>query len=137
MKTKYGCVLLLKEVRHVPDLEMNLISARKLDDEGFHIEFGNGSWKIVKFSLIVAKGQKGGTLYTLKSNVEKSDIVGVAKEEPTSDLWHKILGHMTERGLKFLAKQKLLPGIKGTENKFFEHCIMVKQKRSIFYLGWP
>ena len=43
IKTKDGCNLLLKRVRHVPYLEMNLILAGKLDDEGFHIVFGNGS----------------------------------------------------------------------------------------------
>ena len=83
--------------------------------------FGNGSWKIVKGSLIVEKGQKSGTLYTLKSNVEKSDIVSVAKEDSTSDLWHRILGHMTERGLKILAETEILPRIKGTKIKFCEH----------------
>ena len=46
--------------------------------------------------------------------MEKSNIVGVAKEESTSELWHKRLGHMTGRGLKILAQKKLLHGIKGT-----------------------
>ena len=46
--------------------------------------------------------------------MEKSDIVAVAKEESTSDLWHKRLGHMTERGLKITVEKNLLPRIKGT-----------------------
>jgi len=44
--------------------------------------------------------------------MEKSYIVIVTKEEFTIDLWHKRLGHITERGLKFLVEQKLLLGIK-------------------------
>ena len=32
----------------------------------------------------MAKGKKSSALYTLKQNVEKSDIVGVVKEEYTS-----------------------------------------------------
>jgi hypothetical protein len=114
IKTKDGCSLFLRQVRHVLELGMNLVSTGKLDDEGFHIVFGKGGWKIVKGSLVVAKGQKIGTLYTLKSKLQKSDIVVVTKEEPTTYLWHKRLGHMTERGLKILVEKKLFPGIKGT-----------------------
>ena len=50
---------------------MNLVLVGKLDDEGFHIMFGNGKWKIAKGSLIVEKGKKSDIPYTLKSNVEK------------------------------------------------------------------
>ena len=46
--------------------------------------------------------------------MEKSDIVGLAKEESTSDLWHKRIGHVTEIWLKIVVEQNLLPGIKGT-----------------------
>ena len=35
IKTKDGCILLLKRVMHVPNLRMNLISTRNLDHEGF------------------------------------------------------------------------------------------------------
>ena len=40
-----GSKLILKDVRHVPDIRLNLISAGKLDDEGFVNYFGevNGS----------------------------------------------------------------------------------------------
>jgi hypothetical protein len=61
IKIEDGCSLLLKQVRHVPELRMNLVSTRKLDDEGFHIVLGKGGWKIVKGSLVVAKGQKIST----------------------------------------------------------------------------
>ena len=46
--------------------------------------------------------------------MEKTYIVGLVKEESKSDLWHKILGHMTKWGLKILAEQNILPRIKGT-----------------------
>jgi hypothetical protein len=46
--------------------------------------------------LVVAEGKKRGTLYTLKSKLQKEDIVPTAtKEDPTTNLWHKILGHLT------------------------------------------
>ena len=91
-----------------------MVSNGNLDDEGFHIVFSNGGWKILKGLVIAAKGQKISTHYTLKSKVEKLDIVVVAKEESTIDLWHKRLEHMIERGFKILVEQKLFPRIKGT-----------------------
>ena len=30
-----GCKLLLKDVRHVPEVRLNMISAGQLDDEGY------------------------------------------------------------------------------------------------------
>jgi len=53
----------LKDVRHVPDMCLNLISAGKLDDAGLVNHFGRGIWKPTKGSLIVARGKKEGSLY--------------------------------------------------------------------------
>ena len=75
---------------------MKLVLNGNIDDEGFHTMFSNGGWKILKGSLIAAKGQKISTLCTLKSKVEKLDIVVVAKEESRIDLWQKIIEHMIE-----------------------------------------
>lgn len=41
----------------------------KLYDEGYHKMFGKGGGKIVKGSLVVAKGHKKVTPYTLKSKL--------------------------------------------------------------------
>jgi hypothetical protein len=71
IKRKYGCSVLFRHVKCVLELGMNLVSAVKLDDEGCHIVVGKGGWKIVKDSLVVAKGQKISTLYTLKSKLQK------------------------------------------------------------------
>ena len=42
LKTNIGCKLLLRYVRHVPDIRFNLISAGKLDDEGYNNNFSDG-----------------------------------------------------------------------------------------------
>ena len=34
LKTDIGCKLLLKDVRHISDIRLNVISTEKLDDEG-------------------------------------------------------------------------------------------------------
>ena len=63
LQTNTGCRLILRDVRHVPEIRLNLISAGKLDDEGYSSHFGDGKWKLTNGSLIVAKGKKSNTLY--------------------------------------------------------------------------
>lgn len=60
---KDGKDILLKQVRHVPEMRMSLISMGRLDDEGYYTSFRKGGWKISKGVLVMAKGPKIGTLY--------------------------------------------------------------------------
>ena len=39
LETNTGCKLLLKDVRHVPDMRLHLISIGTLDEEGLTISF--------------------------------------------------------------------------------------------------
>ena len=55
LETNIGCKLLLRDVRHVPDIRLNLIFAGKLDDEGYNNNFSDGKWKLSKGSLVVEK----------------------------------------------------------------------------------
>ena len=49
-----GSIWLLEKVRHIPDLKRNLISIRKLDDEGHAILFVGGTWKVTKGARVLA-----------------------------------------------------------------------------------
>ena len=51
LETNLGCRLLLKDVRHVPDIRLNLISTGMLDDDGYNNYFGEGKWKLTKGNL--------------------------------------------------------------------------------------
>ena len=42
-------------------------------------------------------------------------------------MWHKKLGHMSEKGLKVLSDQKLIPGLTKVSLPFYEHCVTSKQ----------
>ncbi|RDX90485.1 hypothetical protein CR513_27642, partial [Mucuna pruriens] len=50
--TENGNKLVLKEVRHVPEIRLNLLSIGKLDDAGMNNQFGGGKWKLSRGSLI-------------------------------------------------------------------------------------
>lgn len=127
--TDNGSKLMLKEVRHVPDMRLNLISTGKLDDIGMINQFGDGKWKLSKGSMIIARGKKEGSLYVMQGKINKGDInvsQGMSKE-----LWHKRLGHMSEKGLEILAKNHL-PNIKGQPLESCEDCLAGKQHRVSF-----
>ena len=63
LKTNVGCTLVLKDVRHVPDLRMNLISGIALDQDGYENYFANKKWRLTKGALVIAKEVARGTLY--------------------------------------------------------------------------
>ncbi|BBH04434.1 hypothetical protein Prudu_015575 [Prunus dulcis] len=46
------------DVRHVPDMRLNLISTGLLDDEGYTNVFAEGKWKLSKNSLVLARGRR-------------------------------------------------------------------------------
>lgn len=48
--------------------------------------FGKGTWEVIKGELVMAKGIKVGTLYTLRANKEILNVVDVAKEGNSMDL---------------------------------------------------
>ena len=60
-----GTRLLLKGVKHIPEIRLNLISAGKLDDEEYCHTFSNGQWKLTKGAMIIARGKKYSILYIL------------------------------------------------------------------------
>ncbi|CAL5417495.1 unnamed protein product [Camellia sinensis] len=132
IQTKVGCTMVLKDVRHVPDLRLNLISGIALDRQGYENYFGKGIWKLKKGSLVVAKGQAIGTLY--KTHVEvNSNSFNAAEDETSPNLWHKRLGHMSEKGLQILAKKSLIPFAKDAKLNPCDNCLFGKHHRVAFH----
>ena len=131
LETNLGYRLLLKDVRHVPDIRLNLISTGMLDDDGYNNYFGGGKWKLTKGNLVIAKGKKDTSLYIIKAKLCRGEVNATRKEVST-ELWHKRLGHMSEKGLRILSKNEVLPGMKGTPLQTCVDCIMRKQHRVAF-----
>lgn len=95
VETGVGCKLKLKNVRHVPDTRLNLISVKSLDIEGYHTYFASGGiGKITKWSLVVAKEQSPTTLYRVLVKLCKEEMNAI--EDTSSDLWHTHIGHLSE-----------------------------------------
>jgi hypothetical protein len=110
IKQRNGNQWLLKEVRHVPDLRKNLISTGQLASEGCISIFIDKTWKVIKGSLVIAKGEKVGTLYLCTGNTDSS--FSLASTGVDTTLWHQKLGCMSEMGMQILHKRNLLPDLK-------------------------
>ena len=97
LETNAGCKLLLKDVKHLPDIRLNLISTWKFDDDnGYTNQFGEGKWKLTKGSLVLAKGKKTNTLYVIEVKIKKKDVT-VAVKYFDIETWHKRLSHIDEK----------------------------------------
>lgn len=66
LSLKGGVKWLLKDVRHVPKLKRNLISVSQLYAQGFLTSLTD-SWKVTKGSMLIAKGDKIGSLYIVEN----------------------------------------------------------------------
>ena len=126
METNNGTVLFLKNVKHIQDIRMNLISMGKLDDEWFCNTFHDSQWKLTRGSMVVARGKKCSSLYLIQARVIDSSINAV-DDDITIELWHNRLGHMSAKGLMILAEKNLLTGMKKGFLKRCAHCLSGKQ----------
>ena len=50
------------------------------------------------------------------------DSINLVESETLSELWHKSLSYMSERGITYLAKKNLLAGMKQAKVKICVHC---------------
>lgn len=131
LRTDIGCTLVLKDVRHVPDLRFNLISGVALDRQGYENQFKEGTWKLSKGSMIVARGNICGSLYkTYVKSCQPS--LNAIEEETPANLWHRRLGHMSVKGLTTLAKKEAISIDKDVSLDPCEHCLFGKQHRVSF-----
>lgn len=92
-----GCKMTLHDVRHVLDLRLSLMSGPQLDRYGYHLKFGDNRCKEIMGSLIMVKGKLYCNLY--KTQVKVPDGIVHASVDDSCDLWHRHLGHMSQKGL--------------------------------------
>jgi hypothetical protein len=135
IETNTGCRLVLDDVRHIPDIRLNLLSVGKLDGIRHGSYFGDAKWKLTKGSLIMAQGSKQGCLYVTKTKL-CNDVLTVVENDTMAELWHKRLRHMSEKGMQALARMVFLPELKGITLKPCEHCFAGKQHR-VAFRTWP
>ena len=107
---------------------------RQLDDLGYEFHAKWGIILIIKDALMTMKVEKIATnLYILHGRTyqEAKTFVIDTGEELTMRSYHK-LGHISEKGLKILFGQKLLPRLKNVSLPFWDNCVIKKHHRLRF-----
>ena len=89
------------ECRHVPNLRLNLVSVSKLDDAIYNVNLSGGKLKLTRGSLIVSRWSKYCSIYKLQAQIVGHEM-NVAGHDSSSDLWHRRLGHISQKDLKVL-----------------------------------
>ena len=120
---------MFKDVRHIPEVRLNLISAGRLDDEGYTGSIRNGVMKLSKGSLIVARARKVNTMYLMNVRLCPEEV-NVASDT-AGELWHKRLCHMSMKGMKRLADDNLIL-VKDVHPERCTDCLAGKQNWTSF-----
>ncbi|KAL0359383.1 UNVERIFIED_CONTAM: Retrovirus-related Pol polyprotein from transposon TNT 1-94 [Sesamum angustifolium] len=124
-----GYKLTLRNVRYVPDLNHNLMSCAALEEEGLEGRWGKGIMKIMKGSLTVFKADRRRNLYVC--TVDYDILAASVTDFDKTSLWHKRLGHISQKGLELLQKEGVLID-KIEKLKFCDECVMGKQHKVQF-----
>ena len=77
----------------------------------------------------MAHGKKTGTLYMISS---PRDTITVAEASIDTSLWHRRLGHISEKGMKMLLSRGKLPEFKSINFDMCESCILGKYEKVSF-----
>ncbi|GJU49800.1 putative RNA-directed DNA polymerase [Tanacetum coccineum] len=101
-----------------------------LDEEGYHIGFGDQQWKVTKGSLVVARRNKRGSLYMVKVPFDGINIA--IDGRGNAALCHQRLGYMSEKGMKILAFKGRIQDLQNAVVGFCEPCVLGKQKKVSF-----
>ena len=96
IQTNISCILTLKDVQHVSDLRLNMISLHALDLARYHnYDFGDGKSKLSKGLMVVSKGVVYNTLH--KTQVKQVGGFSVVEDDALPNLWHKRLVHLSKK----------------------------------------
>jgi hypothetical protein len=79
LESENGMTLVLKSVRHVEALWLNIISVELLDNDGYLSRSGNAQYKLTKESLIVAKGNMVSILYHVHAKLSAACVNALRK----------------------------------------------------------
>ncbi|GKB87893.1 hypothetical protein Tco_0960165 [Tanacetum coccineum] len=85
LKTSFDTSWTLKDVRYISGLKKRLISVWQLDEEGYHVGFGDQQWKVTKGSLVVARGNKPRSIYMVE--VHSEGIGAIINDSGSATLW--------------------------------------------------
>ena len=116
IETNVGSTMMLKDVRHVPDLRMNVFSTLAMDQAGYCNYLGKGRWKLTKGPLVVSKGHACCSLYRTHVKTCKKKFNEIKIFEKTPKMSVGINGVKTKRVKFSLPNSALEEKVVGDKN---------------------
>ncbi|KAG8370165.1 hypothetical protein BUALT_Bualt14G0088900 [Buddleja alternifolia] len=138
LETSNGSKMVLKDVKHIPSVRLNLLSVGKLCGEKYDSLFSGDTWKLCKGVMVLARGKQHSNLYLTRAKVIRDSVNAVEsndriiESDDKTELWHRRLSHISEKGLDCLAKKNVLHGVKRAKLEKCAHCFAGKQRRVSF-----
>ncbi|GKA06782.1 retrovirus-related pol polyprotein from transposon TNT 1-94 [Tanacetum coccineum] len=133
LKTSFSTSWTLKDVRYIPGLKRRLISVGQLDEEGYHVGFGDQQWKVTKGSLMVARGNKRRSLYMVEVHPERIGVI--IDGSGSAAMWHQRLGDMSRIGMNMLASKGNVLDVWKVDIYFCKPSGLGKQKKLSFIMS--
>lgn len=129
----------IKDVLHVPKMQANLLSVSKLMSSGLKVQFNvDGCTLRAPNGYVLAVAPCGNNLYQVTfRKVHEADAANIAQSSTKNgamELWHRRLGHLNVRSVRFL--QSMVSGMTLGNNEssmpFCEGCVQGRQHREPF-----
>jgi transposase InsO family protein len=131
-----GVILDLHEVFYIPSYSRNLISISKLDKFGYCFKFENSKLSIYRNAIEIGSASIYDGLYRLNVMIQTQESLNTVyalvgnKRSTINDksymLWHRRLGHISEKRIKRLVNEGILQSLDFTDNDPCVDCIKAK-----------
>ena len=135
VKNEAGMVVRLTNVRYIPEMDRNLLSLGTFEKSGYSFKLENGTLSIIAGDSVLLTVRRCYTLYLLQWRPVTEESLSVVKRQDDTILWHRRLGHMSQKNMDLLLKKGLLDKKKVSKLETCEDCIYGKAKRIGFNLA--
>lgn len=123
----------LRDVLYVPELETDLVSVSKLEDDGLQLHFRQSKCFLSNGSEEFGYAERVGSLYRLRSTYPRIESANMAstKHDMSQDLdtWHRRFGHASEARIRSMVQHDAVDGISLAGSSLegrCEACILAK-----------
>lgn len=132
IRNEDGSTFLLTQVRFIPDMDRHLLSMGTLEKLGCGFESKNGLLKVTDGTGTLTTGKRHEKLYLLQGKPECGQLLVAEKRSDDTLLWHRRLGHMSQKNMDLMVKNGLLDRKKISTFGMCEDCEYGKAKRVSF-----
>ena len=131
LKFTLGKIMQLKNVKHAPSMNKNLVSGSFLCREGFKVVLESNKVVVSKHGLFIGKGYECGGLFRFSlsdfSNKCVNHICGGVDD--IANTWHSHLCHINFGLMNQLSSMLLIPNFTLAKGSKCHSCVQSKQPR--------